>query len=225
MPHDVIAGLRQLCHKHAVALRGHRHQAQAAGHRCVLGHREVFAGHVLGQAGGGIVAGGDHRVFTLEVPLLLSPIGSRDKAVETRQVEQETYQTDATRAACHADQMEGHHDAVYEGEPRTAWKERGQRGTESEGSGPDAPGVQGRARPLELCGGLSLGDALGSQRPVLRQEVRTCESIPVWLALRVAVWLVLDDGAHRDLLCPSLAFESSWRRMARSPTRFSLYWG
>ena len=70
----------------------------------------------------------------------------------------------------------------------------------------DAPGLQGRARRLELFGGLTLGDALGSQRLVLLKEVRTFESIPVWLALRVALLLVLDDGSHSDPLCQSRAF-------------------
>src|SRR5207249_617613 len=66
----------------------------------------------------------------------------------------------------------------------------------------------------ELCGGLTLGDTLGSQLPVLLKEVRTLESIPAWLAVRVALLRVLDAGAHSDLLCSSLAFDadgSGWR--------------
>jgi hypothetical protein len=86
-------------------------------------------------------------------------------------------------------------------------KERGNMRTDIEGIVPDAPGLQGRSRHLELFGGLTLGEALGSQRPVLLKEVRTFESIPVWLALRGALLLVLDDGSHSDLLCQSLAFE------------------
>ena len=82
------------------------------------------------------------------------------------------------------------------------------------------PGLKGRSGNLELCGGLTLGEALGSPLPVRLKEVRTLESIPAWLAVRVALWRVLDEGSHSDLLCQSLACLSSWLRMARSPPSF-----
>ena len=72
---------------------------------------------------------------------------------------------------------------------------------------PYAPGLQGGSGNLELLSGLTLGDALGSQLPVLLKEVRAFEAIPAWLAVRVALLRVLDDGSHSDLLCQSLAFE------------------
>ena len=50
---------------------------------------------------------------------------------------------------------------------------------------PDAPGLQGGARHLELLGGLTFGDALRSQLSVLLKEVCTFESIPAGLATRV----------------------------------------
>jgi hypothetical protein len=84
-------------------------------------------------------------------------------------------------------------------------KELGDMGTNIEGVMPDTPGLQGGARNLELLGGLTLGDALGLQRSVLRKEVCTFETTPAWLALRVALLFVLDDGSHSDLLCQSLA--------------------
>jgi len=71
---------------------------------------------------------------------------------------------------------------------------------------PNPPGWQSRSGPLELFGGLTLGDALSAQLSVLLKEVRTFASIPAWLATRVDVWPVLDDGSHRDLLCQSFAF-------------------
>ena len=79
-------------------------------------------------------------------------------------------------------------------------------GTNIEGVVPHAPGLEGGARHLELFGGLTLGNTLRSQLPVLFKEVRTFESISAWLALRVALLLVLDDGSHSDLLGQSLAF-------------------
>jgi hypothetical protein len=72
--------------------------------------------------------------------------------------------------------------------------------TDIEGVVPYAPGLQGRSRNLELFGGLTFGDALGSQLPILLKEVRAFEAIPAWLALRVALLLVLDDSSHSDLL-------------------------
>jgi hypothetical protein len=64
-----------------------------------------------------------------------------------------------------------------------------------------------------------------AQRPVLLQEVCAFESIPAWLSTMVDVWHVLDDGSHHDLLCQSFACLCTWRRMARSPSHFNLYWG
>jgi hypothetical protein len=52
---------------------------------------------------------------------------------------------------------------------------------------------------------LTLGDALSSKLSVLLEEVGAFASIPVWLATRVEVWHVLDDGSHGDLLASSLA--------------------
>ncbi len=63
IPAGLIAGLSQLFQNNEVALGVHRHQAKAAGKRFVLGHREVFAGHVLGQACGFVLAVGDHRLL------------------------------------------------------------------------------------------------------------------------------------------------------------------
>src|SRR2546426_12034255 len=50
-----------------VALRVHRDEAKAAGKRFVLGHRDVFWGHAVGQAYGFIVVVGHHRLFHLEI--------------------------------------------------------------------------------------------------------------------------------------------------------------
>jgi hypothetical protein len=47
---------------------------------------------------------------------------------------------------------------------------------------------------------LTLGHALGSQLTILREEVRTFESIPAWLAVIVALMRILDDGSHSDFL-------------------------
>src|SRR5215217_9177092 len=82
----------------------------------------------------------------------------------------------------------------------TALKEVGDVGTNIESVMPHSPGLQSRWGNLEFLGGLTLGAALGSQLSVLFKEIRAFKSIPAWLALRVALLRVLDDGSHRDLL-------------------------
>src|SRR5262249_31761389 len=96
----------------AVALRGHRDEAQAAGKRFVLGHREVCVGHALGQVCGFVLAIGHQRLCNWEIALLLSPIGGGHKAVKSCQGEQETHQAHAACPDFDTDQMESKHDAV-----------------------------------------------------------------------------------------------------------------
>jgi len=139
------------------------------------------------------------------VNLLLSAIGSRTNAVTSGQVEQETDQAHAARPDVDAHQMEGNHDSVEKSTAGAARKAGGDVGTAIEGIIPNAPRVEGRSRSLEFLGSLPLGDALSVELPVLFKEVRAFESIPAWLALRVALLRVLDDASHRDLLGQSLA--------------------
>jgi hypothetical protein len=214
MPAGWLAGLRPRCQNNAVALRGQRYEAQAAG-KCVgLGHREVFAGQVLGQACGCSVAGGHHRLCNVASDRLLSARGGRHKAVAARQTAQATNQAEAARPDCDTDHREGHNEPRQDGSPRTAWKDGGDVGTQSQGVVPYAPGWPGRSRHLELLGGLPLGEALSAQLPVLRKAVGTFASIPAWLAPLVAWRLVADDGSHSDLPSPSLAWYDAgegWR--------------
>src|SRR5262252_3008893 len=165
---------------------------------------------------------GHHRVFHLDIDLLLSPIGGRHKAVEPRQMQEETHQANTACPDCDTDQMASHHESVEERQSGTAVKEVGDVRTTIEGVVPEAPGLQGGARHLELFGSLTLGDALHAQLPVLCKEVCAFESIPTGVAFRVKLLLLLDDGSHSDLLCQSLACLWGWLRMVRSPLRFNL---
>jgi hypothetical protein len=79
-------------------------------------------------------------------------------------------------------------------------------GTDVEAVIPRPPGLKGRSGNLQLLSNLTLGQALGSQLTILREEVRTFESIPAWLAVIVALVRILAYGSHSDLLCQSLAF-------------------
>src|SRR5215471_13416065 len=112
MPCSLIASLSELFHNKEVALGVHGDEAQAAGKRFVLGHGEVFVGHSLGQAWSLGVVIVDYCLFNVHIDLLLSAIGSRHKAVQTRQVQEETHQTNATCPDFDAHQMEGNHEAV-----------------------------------------------------------------------------------------------------------------
>jgi hypothetical protein len=47
-----------------------------------------------------------HRLFNLNIDLLLRPIGGRHKAVETRQIQEETNQANAAGPDFDADHME-----------------------------------------------------------------------------------------------------------------------
>src|SRR4029453_16841821 len=96
MPCSLIASLSELCHNKEVALGVHGDEVQAAGKRFVLGHGEVFMGHSLGQAWGLGLVISDDRLFNVNIDLLLSAIGGGHKAVQTRQVQEETHQTNAT---------------------------------------------------------------------------------------------------------------------------------
>jgi hypothetical protein len=129
----VIAGLSGLFHKNEVALRVHGDEAKAAGKGLVLGHREVFLGHVLGQACGLAWAVVDESVFHLRVAVLLSPIGGGDKAVKPRQVEEETHDAHAARADFDPGKREGNDQSVYERQSRAALKELSHRRTAIEG--------------------------------------------------------------------------------------------
>ena len=94
---------------------------------------------------------------------------------------------------------------MQESEPGTTLKEHGHMGADIEGAMPRAPGLQGSSWNVKLLSNLTLGHALGSQRTILLEEVRTFASIPAWLAVIVALLRVLDDGSRSDLLCQSLA--------------------
>ena len=69
-------------------------------------------GHRLGQAWGLGVVIVDYRLFNVHIDLLLRAIGGGHKAVQTRQVQEETHQTNATCPDFDTDEMEANHEAV-----------------------------------------------------------------------------------------------------------------
>jgi hypothetical protein len=51
-------------------------------------------------------------VFHLDIDLLLRPIGGRHKAVETRQIQEETHQANAACPDFDTDKMASNHESV-----------------------------------------------------------------------------------------------------------------
>ena len=108
----MITGLSELFHKNEVAVGVYGDETEAAGKRFVLGDSAVLFGHRLGQSCGFILVVSHHRLFNLNIDLLLCPIGGRHKAVETRQIQEETHQANAAGPDFDADHMESHHESV-----------------------------------------------------------------------------------------------------------------
>ena len=108
----MIAGLSELFQKNEVAVGVYGDETEAAGKRFVLSDSEVLFGHRLGQAWGLGVVIVDYRLFNVNIDLLLCPIGGRYKAVETRQIQEETNQANAAGPDFDADHMESHHESV-----------------------------------------------------------------------------------------------------------------
>jgi len=76
----------------------------------------------------------------LDIDLLLSAIGGGHKAVQTRQVQEETHQTNATCPDFDTDQMEANHDAVSKRQTGAALKKLGDMGADIEAIVPHTPG-------------------------------------------------------------------------------------
>lgn len=67
------------------------------------------------------------------------------------------------------------------------------------------PCLEGAARPRKHLRGLTLGEASPLQRAIPFPQRSVFEAVPALVALLVASWRRLDDGAHSALLYPSFA--------------------
>ena len=88
IPRILIAAMGRLLQEDVVALGLHRHQAQSAAERFILGQGDGFGRHVLGQPRTFLVAIRHDRLLHLTIDLLLRAIGSRDKAIKAAEGEQ-----------------------------------------------------------------------------------------------------------------------------------------
>src|SRR5262249_40659361 len=105
----------------------------------------------------------------LHVDLLLRPVGSRNKAVQAGEVEQETNQTNAARTDLDTDEMQSHNEPMQECQAKTALKKRGHMGTDIERVMPGLPRLQGGTGHLKLLGRLALRYSLSLQVERVRE--------------------------------------------------------
>jgi hypothetical protein len=145
------------------------------------------------------VLGSDDGVFDLAVALLLHSRGGGDKAVQPREVEQQTEPTHAARADLDTDQMESQNQAMEQGTSRSTVKKCGHFGTAIERVMPGLPRLQGASGHLKLLGGLTLGETLRVQIEIWREPIGPLEAVPEVMAVAwVAVWHI-EYSAHSDL--------------------------
>jgi hypothetical protein len=141
-----------------------------------------------------------NRFLHLPVDVLLGPIGGRDKAIETGELYQQTYQANATGPDFGAHQVDGDHQAMQESKPRSTL-EKGHHGAmliEAPVMGP--PGPKRAAGDIECLGGLPQGKPLRFQVEIPVEQLSALAAIPAAGTIRVALLAVLDDGSHGDLL-------------------------
>jgi len=136
----------------------------------------------------------------LTVDLVLRPIGSRDEAIKTGEFHQQTHEANATGTHFRTYQVYPEHQTMQESETWNALAKRHDRGTLVQAFLIRTPCLQRAARYLRRLGGLTLGESLGLQVAVLRQQLSTFDAIPTLVALIIATLRILDNCAHRYLL-------------------------
>ena len=200
MPRVLITGWGRLLQKNVVALGVHGHQAQPAGKRFILGHGEVFGGHVFGQTRTFLSAVRHDGLLHLTVDLVLRPIGRRDKAIKTGEFHQQTHQANATGPHFRTYQVYPEHQTMQEGQTWNALEKRHDGGTLVQAFLIRTPCLQRAARYLKRLGGLTLGESLGLQIAILRQQLSTFDAIPTLVALIIAYVAYIGLLSHRYLL-------------------------
>ena len=200
MPGVLIACLGRLLQHNVVAHGLDPHQAQTARKRFILRQRDVFGGHLVRQTRALLVAVRHDRLFHVTVDLLLRPIGSPDKPIEARQLQEQTHQANPTGAHLDTHQMERQDQAMQEGETGDAVKKRHDRGTRIEALLVRPPRLQRAAGHVKHLGRLTLGEPLGLQIAILLKQLSAFDAIPALVAILIASLLVLDDCSHSYLL-------------------------
>src|SRR6266702_8183788 len=200
MPRALIAGLSRLLQENVVALGVHGHQAQAAGKRFILGHREVFGGHIFGQTRAFLSAVRHDGLLHLTVHLVLRPIGSGNKTIKACELHQQTHEANATGTHFRTHQVYPEHQTMQESETWNTLKKGHDRGTLVETCLVRLPRLEGAAGNIKLLGCLTLGEALGLELEILIKAFSAFQATPSREVCLIA-WLPgLDYGSHSALL-------------------------
>jgi hypothetical protein len=186
MPGIVIACLSRLLQENVVALRVHPHEAKATCPCFILRQRDVFGWHLVSQTRTFLLAVRRDRVFNVTIDLVLRPIRSADKPIETRELQEQTHQAYPTSAHFRTHQVDPEHQSVQKGQPRGTLKKCHDGRTRVETLLVRAPRLKRGTGHLKGLGGLPLGEALGLQTAVLLRQLSAFESIPAWRAISVA---------------------------------------
>ena len=89
---------------------------------------------------------------------------------------------------------------MQEGETRNTLEKRHDRGTGIEAVRVRSPRLQRTAGHVKPLGRLTLGPPLDFQIAIPRKQVSVFEALPSLVAISMATWRLLDDGAHSSLL-------------------------
>jgi hypothetical protein len=200
MPRVLIAGVGRLLQDNVMAHGLRRHQAKPPCTRFILRHCEGFGGQVFGQTRAFLSAIRHDRLLHLTVALVLSPIGSPHKSIQTRALQQEAPQANPTSADCGAHQGYPENQAMEEGQTWGTVKKGHDGGMLVEALLVRPPCPKRAAGNMQSLGCLTQGEPLGLQSVILVKECSASGAIPAWAMILVASLLVLDDGSHNDLL-------------------------
>ena len=200
----IPCGCRVLQH-HVVALGVHPHQAQTARTRFIERHRHLFGRHLVSQARAFFLTVRHHRFFNVTIDLLLRPIRGADTSIEARELQQQTHQAHPTGTHFRPHHVERQHQSMQDGETRHTVKKRHDRWTRIEALLVRPPRLQRATGHFKHLGRLTLGEALGVQVALLRQQVSAFKALPALVTILVALLFLLDYRSHSDLLVPSFA--------------------
>src|SRR5205823_12470057 len=143
-------------------------------------------GHGCGQPRAFLAAIRHDRLLHLTIDLMLRPIGSSHKSIQTREFPQEAHQANPTGADCGAHQVYPEHQAMEEGKTWGTVKKGHDGGRLVEAPLVRPPCLQRAAGHMPSLGGLTQGKSLGLQIAILAKECGASGAIPAWAMIIVA---------------------------------------
>src|SRR2546423_9385266 len=161
LPGVVVPRLGRLLQHNVVAHRLDPNQTETTRKGFVLRHADVFGWHLVRQTLALVAAVCHDRLLNATVDLLLGPIRSPHKSIQSRQLQYEAHQANPTGTHFGTDQVERQNEAMQEGETGNTVKKRHDSRTLVEAIRVRAPRLQRAAGHVKHLGRLTLGKALG----------------------------------------------------------------